>query len=143
MIPLLHDYQKAATEVDVLLADAFESLCRGRPVHEVHCPACNDTLPPAPLRKPGQLNQPCAVKCAKCGTMVKYQGLNSPFARYTPVLHTVDGAAGIFLTVKGTPPGSGCVQNLAHAGTEEQGAHLAALGISAPQLDLAAEIKPL
>ena len=143
MIPLLHDYQKAATEVDVLLADAFESLCRGRPVHEVHCPACNDTLPPAPLRKPGQLNQPCAVKCAKCGTMVKYQGLNSPFARYTPVLYTVDGTTGIFLTVKGAPPGSGRVQHLAHAGTEEQGTHLAALGISAPQLDLVAEIKPL
>ena len=75
--------------------------------------------------------------------MVKYQGLNSPFARYTPVLHTVDGTTGIFLTVKGAPPGSGRVQNLAHVGTEEQGAHLAALGISAPQLDLAAEIKPL
>ena len=59
------------------------------------------------------------------------------------MLHTVDGAAGIFLTVKGAPPGSGRVQNLAHAGKEEQGAQLAALGISAPQLDLAAEIKPL
>ena len=140
---MLHDYQKAVTEVDVLLADAFESLCRGCPVDEVHCPACNDTLPPAPLQKPGQLNQPSAVKCAKCGTMVKYQGLNSPFARYTPVLHTVDGAAGIFLTVKVAPPGSGCVQNHSHAGTEEQGAQLAALGISAPQLDLAAKMKLL
>ena len=129
-------------EVYVLLADAFESLCRGRPVHEVHCPACNDTLPPAPLQKPGQLNQPSAVKCAKYGTMVKYQGLNSPSARYAPVLHIVDGAAGILLTMKGAPPGSGRVLNLAHAGTEKQGAQLAALGISAPQLDLAAELKP-
>ena len=143
MIQLLHDYQKVATEVDVLLADAFESLCRGCHVHEVHCPACNDILPPPPLRKPGQLNQPSAVKCAKCGTMVKYQGFNSPFARYYPVLHTADGAAGIFLTVKGAPLGSGRVQNHSHAGTEDQGVQLAALGISAPQLDLAAEMKPL
>ena len=135
MIPLLHDYQKVATEVGVLLADAFESLCKGCPVHEVHCPACNDTLPPAPLQKPGQLSRPSAVKCAKCGTMVKYQGLNSPFARSTSVLHTVDGAAGIFLTVKGAPPGSGRVPNHSHGGTEEQGTQLAALGISVPQLD--------
>ena len=75
--------------------------------------------------------------------MVKYQGLNSPFARYTPVLHTVDGTAGIFLTVKGAPPGSGRVQNLANIGTEEQGTQVAALGISVPRLDLSAEMKPL
>ena len=107
MIPLSHDYHKVATELDVLLADAFESLDRGRPVNEIHCPACNDVLPPAPLRNPGQLNRPSSMKCAKCGTLVKYSGLNSPFARYRPVLHTVEGATGIFLTVKGTPPGSG------------------------------------
>ena len=58
-------------------------------------------------------------------------------------MHTVDGAAGVFLTVKGTPLGSGRVLNHYHAGTEVQGAQFAALGISVPQLDLAAEMKPL
>ena len=37
-------------EVDVLLADAFDYLCRGCPVCEVFCPSCKSVLLLVPLQ---------------------------------------------------------------------------------------------
>ena len=64
---------------------------------------------------------------------------NSPLGRYSPVIQTIDGATGLFLTVKGEPPLGRTTPKLP-AGSR---ASLAALGLSAPVMDLAAELRPL
>ena len=49
VVPISHDYSSVPTEVDVLVTDCYESLTRGRPVAEIHCPQCQVALPPEPL----------------------------------------------------------------------------------------------
>ena len=51
---------------------------------------------------------------------------------------TIDGATGVFLTVKGEPPPSRVDPVPAGAGPS-----LAALGVSSPVMDMAAELIPL
>ena len=97
-------------EVNVLLTDAYESLCRGCTIYKVYYPTCKSILPPVPLHQPGQLNKPSFVKCALCATVVKYRGLNSLLGWYNPFVHTVNSAFGIFLTVKGSAPISSYVE---------------------------------
>ena len=90
VIPLSHDYHKVATEVDVLLTDAYESLCRGHPIHEVHCCAYKSALLSIPLHQLGQLNKLSCAKCVSHAIVIKYRSFNSPFGLYNPIVHTVD-----------------------------------------------------
>ena len=64
---------------------------------------------------------------------------NIPLGRYSPVIWTVDGATDLFLMVKGETPLGHTTPKLP-AGS---GAFLAALGLSAPVMDLVAELRPL
>lgn len=85
----------------MLINDCYESLSRGRPVTEVLCNKC--LLPISPDTVSRKRTDSRSVKCA-CGNVISYSGFNSPLGRYSPVVRTVDGATGIFLTLKGQPP---------------------------------------
>ena len=95
---------------------------------EVHCIACKSVLLDVPLWQTSQLNKPSSVKYALYATVVKNRGLNSPFSRYNPIVHTVDGAFGIFLTVKGYAPVSGHIEKQCSAGKDAEDATLASTG---------------
>ena len=77
--------------------------------------------------------------CPACGTCTFVNPFNSPLGRYNPVIRTIDGASGLFLTVKGEPPPG----RVAPQVPADEGPSLAALGISSPVMDLAAELRPL
>ena len=54
-----------------------------------------------------------------------------------------DGDSGIFLIVKGSPPVSHPIEEQFSAGKDTKYATLAVMGVSAPHLDLSAELQPL
>ena len=85
----------------MLINDCYESLSRGRPVTEVLCNKC--LVPISPDTQVRIRSDSRSVKCA-CGNVISYNGLNSPLGRYSPVARTIDGATGIFITLKGRPP---------------------------------------
>ena len=77
--------------------------------------------------------------CQDCGARTLVSAFNSPLGRYIPVIRTIDGASGLFLTVKGEPPPG----RVAPQVPADEGPSLAALGVSSPVMDLAAELRPL
>ena len=79
------------------------------------------------------------MTCPACGARTLVSAFNSPLGRYNPVIRTIDGASGLFLTVKGEPPPG----RVAPQVPADEGPSLAALGISSPVMDLAAELRPL
>ena len=93
-----------APKVDDLVADCFETLSRGRPVADVRCTACKSALPHDVLSFPGRELRERSVTCHACGASTSFSAFNSPLGRWSPVVRTIDGAAGLFLTVKGAPP---------------------------------------
>ena len=64
--------------------------------------------------------------------LLSNKGLNGLFEQCNPVVYTVDGASGIFLTVKGSLPVSCHVEMQYSAGNDADDATLAALGLFAP-----------
>ena len=133
------DKENTAVPVDDLVADCFETLSRGRPVADVHCSACKHALPHDVLSLPGRAPCERSVTCPACGARTLVSAFNSPLGRYSPVIRTIDGASGLFLMVKGEPPPG----RVAPQVPADEGPSLAALGISAPVMDLAAELRPL
>ena len=126
-----------------MLTDAYESLCKGCLVCEVHYSACKSALPPIPSHQPCQLNQPISVKCTSYATVSKYKVLNSLFGRYNPILYTVDGVSGIFSTIKGSTPVSGYIKKQCSTGKDAEDASLTTLGVSILQLDLSVDLQQL
>ena len=98
---MLHNYYKIEIEVDIFLADSYESLCRECYVCEVHYPACKSALMPVWLHQPGQLTKPGSVKYALYANVVNYKCLKRLFSQDNPLVWIVDGALSMFLAVKG------------------------------------------
>ena len=138
-VSLSLDKENTAVPVDDLVADCFETLSRGRPVAYVHCSACKHALPHDVLSLPGHAPWERSMMCPVCGARMLVSAFNSPLGRYNLVIRTIDGASGLFLTVKGEPPPGRVAPQL----PADEGPSLAALGISSPVMDLAAELRPL
>ena len=79
-------------------------------------------------------------KCFACDTQTSYSGDKTPLGQYYLVLRDIEGATGIFLTIKGKPPLVDISSVPEHAGPQLQ---MAALGISGPTLGLSGELKAL
>ena len=90
--------------MDVLVANCFDSLIQGCLIVDIHCPSCQLALPPEePHLHKCQVKEQ-KRKCPTCDTQASYSGDNTPLGQYYPVLRDVEGATGIFLTIKGKPP---------------------------------------
>ena len=115
--------------MDVLVANCFDSLTWGCLIVDVHCPSCQLALPPEEPHLCKCQDKEQKRKCPACDMQTSYCGDNNPLGHYYPVLRDVDGATGIFLTIKGKPPLVDVSSVPEHAGPQLK---MAALGISGP-----------
>ena len=124
--------------MDVLVANCFDSLIWGCSIVDVHCPSCQLALPPEKPHLHKCQDKEQKRKCPACDTQTSYSGHNNPLGQYYPVLRDIEGATGIFLTIKGKSPLVDVSSVPEHAGPQLQ---MATLGISGPTLDLSGRDK--